>query len=310
MKSKFIFTLLLSVPLFSLSQYQSFPSDSATWQLLQVSVDPNGKEFGMTSVVMRGDTILDGIVYHKIYDDYSGVDPFLGGLRQDENRRVYFFPKSVEGSLIYANFPDTTQEYLVYDFSSHEIGFQTDYFNYSTVLINYDSLEVNGAYQHRYLYEAYSKDICISNGSQYWVFEGIGSEFGPFGPYCLFETSYYLVCFHHQGEAFENEFVPYGVENCALTLDEFYGSNGRLEVYPNPCTSYTNITVFSRQGGQLQIRVFNAMGKESLQTIIDNVAPYAEKNMSIDLSSLAPGFYTISAELQGEFISSSVVKLP
>lgn len=118
---RFTFLLLLNLTWFqSNSQshiYHTFPATGGIWRVDwgEQSCFSSGSPQANYRYVMNGDSLLNGLSYHRIEREFGssiGCGPFypqgfgyMGGLRDDSlNRKIYFIPR------------DSINEILLYDF--------------------------------------------------------------------------------------------------------------------------------------------------------------------------------------------------
>ena len=117
---KLILSIMVILTLSSMAQksvYYPFPDSNAQWNMhlsLQGIPGPAHEEF--YSIILTGDTLINGLTYHKLtipYVESSGksittmISPgYKGAIRQDTlNRKTFIIP------------PATITEQLLYDFT-------------------------------------------------------------------------------------------------------------------------------------------------------------------------------------------------
>ncbi|MDL2262870.1 T9SS type A sorting domain-containing protein [Bacteroidales bacterium OttesenSCG-928-I21] len=255
MKKIFILaTALIGLSTF-LNAQNSFPTDNAIWNYKVWADDFFSSNNGERNVyyVICGDTIVDDIVYDKLYSNLDTVicgenlGQFIGGFRQD-GQKVYFLPYNC---YYYNNNWRCSfgSEFLLYDFGL-SIGEEIElwrgfYYNF------WDR------YPHDFETEQYKtyvvNNITIENGIKIFDFgddiwyEGIGSVNGLFhrgeqmlNGYC-FEIT--LNCFKH------NDTVKYinnsECNNCFcenfIDIKENTTIVDNIKIFPNPVKDILNI---------------------------------------------------------------------
>src|SRR5687767_7978753 len=113
MKKYFLLLFFFSLSFLALSQpYHPFPTDSAQWSIRHTHNNPFSQD--SWQLKMKGDTLLDGITYSKIY--YS-LDLYYGS----PNETLHCFVREDTAKKIFAKYPVgitmDTAEFLLYDFN-------------------------------------------------------------------------------------------------------------------------------------------------------------------------------------------------
>ena len=124
---------------------------------------------------VKGDTIVDGEKYFKMYTNMTDLD--TGGMRigtrpellQEADRKVWKLSKNREGEWV---------KRMLFDFGQ-EVGetFKCILNDVTLTLVGIDSISVGGTVRRRYTHE-YTCPPRDDVYRQYWV-EGIGSQCGP-----------------------------------------------------------------------------------------------------------------------------------
>jgi hypothetical protein len=234
-----IIRVLTSTSIFAQTNvYHPFPDSNGIWNFHFVT----NNSYGYYSYGIFGDTIIDLLKYKKVYrlalDKHSkdtvitvSNSDFIGGLREDNAKRVYFYNISYYGGNNSIN--------LLYDFSKQvgdTIKFgepQSGYTYPYLVLENIDSIMVNDKYRKRYNLEG-----------EIWI-EGIGSTRDLLSAVTPLPTCFCI-----------NEIVCYKYGDTTYYLDPkfhdcypFLGTNikavpkpERVVVSPNPIVSQAFLT--------------------------------------------------------------------
>jgi len=182
------FTLIsLSCRVFS-QEYFTFPESNAIWNIKFTNTWEGNDEIRYGQI---GDTLIEDIVYHKIYrlKDSTLINPesvFCCGIRE-ESKRIYVKINDLDEQLIY-DFNLNVGDSIKYNFSGNfyindgNIEFYQYGDTFYRKVISIDTLNVfNGSQRRHYV-------LGRSNGSQSfndeWI-EGMGScvWFGLFNPY-------------------------------------------------------------------------------------------------------------------------------
>ncbi len=272
-------------------EYFPFPTDTAQWNVLtRYSNSPNYTAYYNFQYRMRGDTIINNTEYNKIYlyeDELGPSEIYLGGLREDSLKNIYFFPDIIYGSGYGGPyFPSDTAEYLLYTFNNLQVGSSVSINpnDDAIYILEIDSILLGDSYRKRYL---------VDNGNMlglsHWI-EGIGGTKDLFEAYSYeFEWSLHTLCFTDSLTYYINS--PNGADSCHYWLNsnvEEYDFTD-LRISPNP----VNEVLFIQSDDLLnnrQISIQDAQGRLIKKIILKN-RPY-----QIDVDDLELGLYFISLE--------------
>jgi len=289
------FTVFLSIFLFitvsqtQAQQYFPFPSEEASWHCLNwLYVPGEMNETYNYTYFQNGDTMINNIEYHKIYNS----DAYVGALREDENKQIFFFPNSV-----YINdnqFPNNTEEHLLYTFNNLEAGMDIEINGMNIYIQSIDSILLNDNYRKRYLVHGVMLD------TEHWI-EGIGSDKAFFSAYSFgeFENSLYTLCYTDTETYYINSpngqdschyQAPVGIDNINITENSFY---------PNPITNNLNIKTTNYPA---HLYLYNVSGQLLLQKEIK------QENTSVDFSSYPSGIYFIELKQNNNISRKKIIK--
>jgi hypothetical protein len=290
---KKLFLLCLTFLLFSNLnaqeyEYVPFPTTNAIWS--EVFYYPIGNSpFSEMSEYRRyalngEDTIINHIQYKKLFmfsDSVFDVNyaDYIGGIREDTNKRVYY-----TGKLIFEKFSldtkgDTSKsEYKIYDFSANigdTITLDVFIVHDNIIVKNIDTVNILGKYRKVYYFENF-----------YWVswIEGIGNITGLlFGSDALPTNGLYnqLVCFEEDGlQYYYNE----DYNSCRPETDLVYSNlveqlsgNRELKIMSNPSHGHIKVSFNQSQTGT--ITVYSGLGGVCFSKNV-----YKEKETEIDIS--------------------------
>jgi hypothetical protein len=289
---KKLFLLSLTIFLFSLLnaqeyEYVPFPTTNAVWS--EVFTYPISSPYSLLSEYRRfamngDDTTINGMQYKKLFMfsdsvfDVKNAD-YIGGIREDSNKRVYYTGKLVFEKFSLDTKGDTSKsEFKMYDFSANigdtitlDVFIVHDYI----VVKDIDTVNILGKYRKVYSFESF-----------YWVYwtEGIGNVTGLlFGSDALPTNGLYneLVCFEENGtQSYYNE--DYG--SCRPETNLVYSNlveqsknSGELKITPNPSSGHIKISFDQSQTGTLT--VYSGLGNVCLSKNV-----YKEKEIGIDIS--------------------------
>lgn len=216
--------------------YHQFPDSGVTWNFFETAPCwAPGQYTYDYSIVMDGDTLINGMLYHKLStpckiqntlgmcfpavgDSVIAVG-YVGAIREDTvSRKVYYFDGGVERLLYDFNMQigDTVQG-LMYSFGS-----TTD------TVISIDSILIGSSYHKRWH---------INSCYGVWLIEGIGSTHGLVRqlPGCQLNGPHAsLVCVNQNGNVI---YQTSGGPCETITSLKEEGSNTTYKVFPNPSAS-------------------------------------------------------------------------
>ena len=195
-KFTIVTVLLLLATIAGAKSYFSFPESGAHWNVInfyQGQCEP--PSYCKYTYFMQGDTILEGVPYHKLFANNEGTVNYYGALRVD-GQQVYYYDHYCD------------HEIMLYDFSLEEgdsVLIPCEFCDLNSELymhvISVDSILLTDGFYH--------KRINFDYGSGHSWIEGIGSEDGLLRNYysCLTCVCFSeLVCFSHNDTTlFTNE---------------------------------------------------------------------------------------------------------
>jgi hypothetical protein len=289
---KKLFLLCLTVSLFSNLnaqeyEYVPFPTTDAIWSEVfyyPISSSSLSEKSEYRRFAMSGDdTTINGMQYKKLFMfsdsvfDVKNAD-YIGGIREDSNKRVYYTGKLVFEEFSLDTKGDTSKsEYKIYDFSANigdTIILDVYLFENYSVVKSIDTLNILGKPRRVYSFQDF-----------FWVswIEGIGNVAGLlFSSDVLPTNGLYneLVCFEENGTRFYyNE--DYG--SCRPETNLVYSNLveqstniGELKITPNPSHGHIKVSFNQSQTGT--ITVYSGLGNVCLSKKV-----YQEKETEIDV---------------------------
>ncbi|MFY9310413.1 MAG: T9SS type A sorting domain-containing protein [Bacteroidia bacterium] len=310
MKLKFLLLAIILSPISSLlfcecwggafaQQYRPFPTDSAQWSIRHTI----GTPFDQTSFQhkMKGDTLLNGIVYHKIYYStdlaYSSPNEILHCFVREDTTKKVFIKYPIDVGV------DTT-EFMLYDFNL-QVGDTT------TIRLFYPTdslfkLVVTNVDSNLFLTE-YRKYIGLQpiggwmwgggcDDSFSWT-EGLGCNIGGFlynefpANACFEGYVYDLVCFWHKGVyVFGGTYCDYETGTKEIETNDF-----NLLLYPNPATDELNIVFNDTTATTAIVEIHDLFGK-----LIERVPLKAGVAYNYYTQSLQKSIYVVSLYMNGK----------
>ena len=278
MKS-FLLASLMLITTFLVSQTEKvIVNENCNWSTLEIHCMPNGNNYSTYFIKFEGDTVIDNLVYKKIWrcDEESQINwGFYGFIREDENQRVYLKPPGYfEG--------------MIYDFSvsvGDTIEARNVYLNNDTlhfVVTQVDSVLLLTDYRKRIKLFEY-----INQKEEIWV-EGLGSYFGilnscndSYGAVC---GGYESLCYEETGTlVYQNP--AYSTCYFAATVGNNELISEKFQVYPNPAKDFVSIDFTDI--GRREIEIFDITGKKILKKTTTN------RNFILYLQEVDNGIYFI-----------------
>lgn len=296
MKTHFTFVFIIIGLALSAQEYKyvSFPDSNAVWGEMYWGND-TPDDF-LQYALFNEDTLINGLVYHKIYNNVNlskitlGNSKSVGEIREDEHKRVwatnlitaYFNPK-------YLN---ENGEIMLYDFSlqvGDTIRANRDHANMGhgdyMVVKQIDSLKIHKSIRKVFSFEPYP-----------WVkwIEGIGNIQGLFFPYGDLTTGGYnnrLRCMHQNDtlmyiDSFYEDCIPQFV----IDGIEIF-PNSDIKVYPNPVI---NGTVYFENLDFETLELFDSNGNRIRFENIKGIECY-----ELNVKKLPPGTYYYRLIIKG-----------
>lgn len=285
---KFYFLVLLYFSHFNLfaQNYTHFPDSNAYWSQGQTYNDGTQIIEDIYTIFIDGDTIVNGISYHKLYA--SGIEntftPFWifvnsitfnhetsGLFREDSLKHIYTYNFGVDDLLYDFNLQlNDTLDYLAYQFILVQ----------GTYVSSIDSVLVGSNYRKSYHLTAPN----IAN-DYITLTEGIGSSFGLLnfsGP--QIEQIKTLFCFRSD----DGDYILDSL-NCSYVGIGENEINNSITIFPNPSTGQINLKISDDLNSDFIINIYNQLSKEVFSTI---VKVYNDKVLQLPII-LPKGLYFI-----------------
>ena len=279
-----------------------FSSDSSRWYVR--SIYPNANEqnpyFTETRTTVygyQGDTLIDGVTWHKLFTsfDSSFVKSlnFIGYINSAQGI-VLFQDRNFAIDTLY-NFNLEVGDSALYRFDGSDSACIT--------IQEVDSVQIDSLYHKRFIFNRISRPLCCFL-DEVWI-EGIGSVFGPLSPKFTYlidtemNRSYGLTCLFYRDElTWHNELY----DNCfkQVILKVLNLETSKFKLFPNPFQdSFTATSAYSSDG---IIEVVNINGE-----IIRSYQTRANE-FTIELSEIPDGIYLVRLRINNIVITSKIIK--
>ena len=283
--------------------YVSFPTESAHWNcLFWHQWEPDYYYLTNYQYLQQGDTLLKGTNYKKIYlkqVDLQEQAIYIGGLREDSEKQIFFFPASTTISTPGPHsFPNDTTEHLLYTFNNLSNGMVLP-INSEQVTIKVmgiDSVFMGNEFRKRYEIQD-----SVMFGPEFWI-EGIGSTKDLLSPFTYeFEWQYFTLCYGDINTYYINS--PNGNDSChysTYTGIEEYEHN-KIKVFPNPASDFLRIeTPFV--GMTINANIYSIQGQLLLRQ------EFVAQQTELDISRLNSGIYYLQIITGNDKIMTRFIK--
>jgi hypothetical protein len=280
---KLLLLITLQMTLSSFAQkpvYYPFPESNAQWNIHYTLLGYPGFE-EIYSILISGDTLINGLLYHKLQVPYIQVlgnlktteivTGYNGAIRQDTlNRKVFIIP------------PADITEQLLYDFTLQVgdtvKGYIENIAGIKDAVESVDSVLVGINYHKRWKINSYYKIYFI---------EGIGSTYGliEYSPgHSVDAPDIFITCFLQNGITT----YPDTVNSCKLisTITPIDIESDQIKIYPNPSNGLLTIE-FDKSLNVKEIRLTDLLGKSIFQEQTRNMT-------KIKIDNLQSGTYIVT----------------
>jgi len=270
---------------------QDLVKDGAQWNIANYSFWSPGKV--SYSLRIEGDTIIDNILYKKMFVSYDSLNTewveIREYIREDSLKKVYLKTPVID-------------ERIIYDFNLIEGDTLIDYGTCGVVVTDIDSIAIeSGELRKRMKIEGvgglpYATD-------DYWI-EGIGSKFGlihHMERHCVTDAYSDLLC-HYIDDELIYRLDP---TTCFITTSvNQLEINGSIKIFPNPAGDAVQIELSDSNAKIKSIKLYSIIGS------LFEFADVDENYYKINISPLPKGVYHILIELDtGGLLSKKIIKI-
>ena len=277
--------------------YYPFPDSNAVWSEINGLNDPPWRIYHLFGLLNQ-DTVIDSIKYNKLFSfsDTIFIEEnanYIGGIREDSLKRVYYKGKNVFESYIYDSHPD--EEKLLYDFAlnvgdTFKLNQSYAFFEENFLIVSkIDSLLINNKYRRRINFGHDSTNLI-----EVWV-EGIGNI--PRGLLYTSDPSM-ATC------DFNNTLICYKQNDTLLYMDSTYSKcyfyydaikenkifEKNIKIFPNPVTDIS-ILDFSKFNDIEFINIYSLEG-----TLVKQINTKGKNKIIINRKDYLPGMYFYRAK--------------
>ena len=312
------FQIILLFGIFTAKSQNNNPNDTTYYPLVQEGKvwsvltregpSPWNYKFSTTQMALFGDTLIDDVLYKKMYasekefPEFSQDWTLQNFIREDEDKKVWYKKNSSSEEKLFYDFSleigDTLPENLGYEINEKVIVEDITY----KIMQNGQERKVwHLTYYH--CYYDFSTDTLICNATSYsetWI-EGIGSNFGVLESISatLVGAVTYLLCVHENEKlVFNNNGwggVCYKTDSTAVNAYK-----NKVNIYPNPTKGRLYIEV-NESMNIYEISLVNIQGQI--------VRGYESSATQLDVSGIAEGIYFIKlSSSEGDIIKKVLIE--
>ncbi len=249
---------------------------------------------------MKGDTIISGITYHKIYKQgmwsYGNFDStaiaygstvyytsclppvyssaYFGAIRNDTlHKKVFYYQMSA------------SSETLLYDFS---LAVGDTSIVQAGVVTSIDSVLVNGNYRKRFNYSGLSTVEGIGNASLG------GADLFYFNDEEWSKESF--ICF------WQNDVFMYGDSTCSeiSSIKQVVQKTDKVNIYPNPATDILNVECLM-VNGTTEITMVDMLGNTVKQM------SFSTQHVTFNIIDLSEGVYFINLKTNEGILTKKLI---
>ena len=288
--------------------YYPFPDSNAVWSEINGLDDPPWRIYHLFGLLNQ-DTIIDSIKYHKLFSFSDTIfteenATFIGGIREDSLKRVYYKGKNIFEPYICDSHPD--EEKLLYDFSlnvgdTFRLNHSYAFFENSFLVVSkIDSFLINNKYRKKIVFNYDFYD--------YWI-EGVGNI-----PHGLLYTS----DINSSTCDLDNTLICFKQNNTLLYMDSTYNKcyfyydditenetfEKNIKISPNPVTDIS-ILDFSKFNDIKIINIYSLDG-----TLVKQINTKGKNKIFINKKNYLSGMYFYRAKSnKGKYFSGRFIIL-
>jgi hypothetical protein len=260
--------------------YVPFPTSTDTAVWLEYYVNISNPNVSYYEINTYGDTILDGLIYTKIYKAYDNVYPgnYYAAIR--EENKIIYLRDYVD------SYDPINSDTILFDFNA-QVGDTVNWYGElfpNPVVQSIDSVEVNGIFRKRF-------NLDVTQ-----IIEGIGSNRGFIPFYGIAEEDKSTYCYHLNSDLIWKED---GLSDCYAPTKQIQQTDN-ISINPNPTSDFLNIDFETNE--QRELQVFNQLG----QLVLSETSNDA--NLVLSLEHLPKGFYVLAIQTEKGTFTKKIIK--
>lgn len=291
--------------------YYQFPTDSAQWNVkltCQVSMCPPNALVCPYQTLQKGDTTINGKIYHKLYDLLSSNS--LHSFYRESNKIIY--SKYPLGGV----FGNDTAEFVLYNFNlnigdSLSVKIPSSWINTSgpitkqpkIYLTSTGTISVNSSNHKTYSFSSNNFGGCSGGVNPIWI-EGVGSTSGLFynlnyNPWAIcmsYPAPYnvFLTCFTRNYYLY-----PYMASGCVTGLSDNETDQTNFKLFPNPNNGKFKIQISNETPNLQTIFIKNALGQI--------ISSFENPSNELHIDDITKGIYFISFIYSDKTITKKLI---
>jgi hypothetical protein len=265
--------------------WQPMPQNGAIYRHYYEHVAPPIFQKGRIQYMLSGDTLIGPWSYTKVFETNYGdavtASKYVGAMREDSLRKVYYWPADSNFLDYFGFFSGCAGgECLLFDFGLN-IGdtfhLHPGHYIQFVVVSDIDTIPVSGQHRTRYRFSQLNGSVIEGIGWTTWLFEPLMAPF---------ETSIWMTCYA-SGNTFYSPLNLDSIGCLSVGIETPQPISG-LKVYPNPVKEILYLESDTQtQWQDLLVNVYNTNGMlmKGIKTT------QARQGISISVHDLAPGLY-------------------
>ena len=283
---KLIAFVLLTMPGKTFSQVNSYFDNNPIWTINSACATPLPCiEYQTKNYYIQGDSILNNLVYKKIYRKGLGHFNTITTPPGNPCPHPYWYIDTVPLFILrsidkemFIRFPYDTTEYLLYDFNLNIGDTLPPTYQYSgndIIVSGIDSILTPNGYLKKF--------ELSGNNSATHLLEGIGNSNGLIEPFfSILECAHTLSCFSLN----DTSYFPISGPSCNISVGiQDLITPEKITIYPNPASGFVSIRVKTLSKNAM-LTVYNSIGKPMKVLHDINLT-----NFVLNTDELNPGIY-------------------
>jgi len=295
MKNIILTTLLVAITSCLLAQ--NYLNESSTWTESE-NCGPPGYSIKDLTITLDGDTLINGITYHKTHvSELHAYSDGIGGDTTTVEDAYYSYPIREESGAFY--WYRNGEDRMLHNFNL-SVGdtVMSNYGDQYEIVKNIDTVLIANTPRRRY----------FCGGS---VVEGVGSSFGLFFPpfwegfWLGDECGRLMQCFSQDDQYFPFELYD-GAVGCSnlVAIDDIKGPRFPFDISPNPTSDYINLEFNETSLKDVKVQVIDLTGRVLFTQNISNLNNIEK----IDIRDLPNGLLIVNVINNDIFESKKIIK--
>lgn len=302
MKNIILTTLLVTIASCLLAQ--NYLNETSTWRELE-GCGPPGHSIKDLIITLDGDTLINGITYHRTYiSELHRSSDGIGGDTTAVEDAYYSHPIREESGAFY--YYKNGEDRMLHNFNL-SVGdtVRSNYGDHYEIVENIDTVLIANTPRRRY----FCGGAGNLEGVDIYLVEGVGSSFGLFYPpfwqnLLGDECGRYSKCFSQDDQHFDFKHFE-GAVGCSnlVAVDDIEAPTFSFDISPNPTSDYINLE-FGKTLNDIKIQIIDLTGRVLFSQHISN----SNNIEKIDISNLPNGLFIVNVINNNVFESRKIIK--